>query len=404
MKPIILAKPAKVKVEKGIILPPAPVPAEEMEIDITNPFDIPNPFDTSPKRKRINSVPNSPKVDDVELNFETSRKKSKTNLAEPRILSRNSSIASATSQSSQSSIDQARADEMEIALEASEVEVEEEDIATPLLGDLLSTAEINSSPSADSPPRPIPPKLKQMTLDTTGTSWAKKLEVTSIKRVPSKRVEEEEEVEEEVEIQEDAAPRSASDTEAEEADDEIEVVEIETTEEMEDDGSSYSDDRLEHLQSLDSATSPISRSDRDEVGRTETPLGDITVPIDTESITSYWKELSHSPIHSVSSRRGENPLEAAAVDKIEGSGDVLSRIVKKEDFRKMEILGQFNLGFIIARRKVEVEIAMGEIEIQDDLFIVDQHASDEIYNFEQLQAKTVIQSQRLISYVTFFLL
>ena len=44
---------------------------------------------------------------------------------------------------------------------------------------------------------------------------------------------------------------------------------------------------------------------------------------------------------------------------------------------------QFNLGFIITKFK-------------DDLFIVDQHATDEKYNFEMLQRDTVIQSQRLI--------
>ncbi len=44
---------------------------------------------------------------------------------------------------------------------------------------------------------------------------------------------------------------------------------------------------------------------------------------------------------------------------------------------------QFNLGFIIAK-------------LERDLFIIDQHATDEKYNFEQLQQHTVIQSQKLI--------
>jgi len=54
-------------------------------------------------------------------------------------------------------------------------------------------------------------------------------------------------------------------------------------------------------------------------------------------------------------------------------------------FSKMEILGQFNLGFIIAK-------------LERDLFIVDQHATDEKYNFETLQRDHVIQSQKLIWY------
>ncbi|EDW34965.1 GL20045 [Drosophila persimilis] len=48
----------------------------------------------------------------------------------------------------------------------------------------------------------------------------------------------------------------------------------------------------------------------------------------------------------------------------------------------MDIIGQFNLGFII-------------VKLQDDLFIVDQHASDEKYNFETLQRSTQLEYQRL---------
>ncbi|XP_786592.4 mismatch repair endonuclease PMS2 [Strongylocentrotus purpuratus] len=61
----------------------------------------------------------------------------------------------------------------------------------------------------------------------------------------------------------------------------------------------------------------------------------------------------------------------------------LSREISKDMFSKMEILGQFNLGFIIAK-------------LGQDLFIIDQHATDEKYNFETLQKHTVLQGQRLI--------
>ena len=46
-------------------------------------------------------------------------------------------------------------------------------------------------------------------------------------------------------------------------------------------------------------------------------------------------------------------------------------------------IGQFNLGFIVAR-------------LHGDLFIVDQHASDERRNFERLQATTQLTRQRLV--------
>lgn len=58
-------------------------------------------------------------------------------------------------------------------------------------------------------------------------------------------------------------------------------------------------------------------------------------------------------------------------------------VYSKEMFAKMEIIGQFNLGFIIAK-------------LNSDLFIIDQHATDEKYNFEMLQQHTVLQGQKLI--------
>ena len=67
--------------------------------------------------------------------------------------------------------------------------------------------------------------------------------------------------------------------------------------------------------------------------------------------------------------------------------DRLSLTVSKKDFAQMRIVGQFNLGFIIAVRPAKD----GE-----ELFIIDQHASDEKFNFERLQSETVVQNQRLV--------
>lgn len=61
----------------------------------------------------------------------------------------------------------------------------------------------------------------------------------------------------------------------------------------------------------------------------------------------------------------------------------LSTEISKNDFCKMEIIGQFNLGFIVVR-------------LDNDLFIVDQHATDEKYNFETLQKMTILQHQKLV--------
>lgn len=61
----------------------------------------------------------------------------------------------------------------------------------------------------------------------------------------------------------------------------------------------------------------------------------------------------------------------------------LERTFHKKDFKKMRVAGQFNLGFIICR-------------LGHDLFIVDQHAADEIYNFEKLQQTTTLNRQPLV--------
>lgn len=81
-------------------------------------------------------------------------------------------------------------------------------------------------------------------------------------------------------------------------------------------------------------------------------------------------------------------LKNNALEDLDKGAEYLSLSVKKRDFQDMSIVGQFNLGFIIVTRKVEDKY---------DLFIVDQHASDEKYNFETLQQTTKFKSQRLIS-------
>ncbi|KAI5293281.1 hypothetical protein KEM52_005688 [Ascosphaera acerosa] len=71
-----------------------------------------------------------------------------------------------------------------------------------------------------------------------------------------------------------------------------------------------------------------------------------------------------------------------------------SLTVTKEDFSRMKVVGQFNLGFILAVRPGR-RLSDGTAG-KDELFIIDQHASDEKYNFERLQAETVVQTQRLV--------
>ncbi|KAG6366840.1 hypothetical protein INS49_001021 [Diaporthe citri] len=84
--------------------------------------------------------------------------------------------------------------------------------------------------------------------------------------------------------------------------------------------------------------------------------------------------------------------------------DKLSLTIHKGDFSKMKIVGQFNLGFILAVRPgtsaapstATAAARADNTRDDDELFIIDQHASDEKFNFERLQATTTVQSQRLV--------
>ncbi|KAE9363727.1 DNA mismatch repair protein MutL [Stipitochalara longipes BDJ] len=95
-----------------------------------------------------------------------------------------------------------------------------------------------------------------------------------------------------------------------------------------------------------------------------------------------------SAYQTASSQKPED--EALDSDQAE---EKLSLTISKADFAKMRIIGQFNLGFILASRASESDD--GPVAA-DDLFIIDQHASDEKYNFERLYATTIVQSQPLV--------
>lgn len=56
----------------------------------------------------------------------------------------------------------------------------------------------------------------------------------------------------------------------------------------------------------------------------------------------------------------------------------------KQDFTSMKVVGQFNSGFIIVTHN-------------NRLFIVDQHALDEIYNYERLMKTLVLRAQPLVA-------
>lgn len=97
---------------------------------------------------------------------------------------------------------------------------------------------------------------------------------------------------------------------------------------------------------------------------------------------------------TVSASRPEHQYEDSAIVKDEldstQAENKLSLTVTKADFERMHIIGQFNLGFIIAVRPASND------QDQDELFIIDQHAADEKYNYERFSRTITLQSQRLV--------
>jgi DNA mismatch repair protein PMS2 len=106
------------------------------------------------------------------------------------------------------------------------------------------------------------------------------------------------------------------------------------------------------------------------------------------TIQSQFTDAIHS-FTSVQEEIASNAHIRNEIDSTEAEKK-LSLTVSKQDFGNMKVVGQFNLGFILAIRPATEE------QQEDDLFIIDQHAADEKFNFERLQRTVSLQSQRLV--------
>ncbi|XP_036990740.2 mismatch repair endonuclease PMS2 isoform X1 [Artibeus jamaicensis] len=109
------------------------------------------------------------------------------------------------------------------------------------------------------------------------------------------------------------------------------------------------------------------------------------VPLDF-SMNSLAKRIKQ--LHHQEQQRGREQSYRKFRAKIcpgenQAAEEELRKEISKTMFGEMEVIGQFNLGFIITK-------------LGADIFIVDQHATDEKYNFEMLQQHTVLQGQRLL--------
>ncbi|KAH3688438.1 hypothetical protein WICPIJ_000577 [Wickerhamomyces pijperi] len=127
----------------------------------------------------------------------------------------------------------------------------------------------------------------------------------------------------------------------------------------------------------------ISVTQAPKPARTEHTLNLQTMSTLPDRLLAYDDILEHS----IKPSQGSSQKQKVEIDDIANqqiSEQLLTLTVSKKDFLDMKIIGQFNLGFILVMRD------------NKDLFIIDQHASDEKYNFEDLNKTTTFQSQYLI--------
>jgi len=110
---------------------------------------------------------------------------------------------------------------------------------------------------------------------------------------------------------------------------------------------------------------------------------------ETSQVTS---EVSFPRAFSLTALRSEGAsLEEVAKFASDESGAHGLRFDKR-CFSKMRVIGQFNLGFIIGA--LPVDSSRGG---KQQLFIIDQHASDEKFRFEALNRESRIERQPLVS-------
>lgn len=135
---------------------------------------------------------------------------------------------------------------------------------------------------------------------------------------------------------------------------------------------------------------------RDEI-TTTAAQGELTLRFDLPRLRNRYssriRRTSSTPRNAFTAIESGGIASAAGIGNKDAATaeEALSRVISKTDFSSMEVLGQFNKGFIIAR------LGSG---MSDDLFIIDQHASDEKFNFETLQRTTAIKAQSLIKRIS----
>ncbi|CEP62114.1 ATP-binding mismatch repair protein LALA0_S04e08152g [Lachancea lanzarotensis] len=150
--------------------------------------------------------------------------------------------------------------------------------------------------------------------------------------------------------------------------------------------------KSEDLQQIDapkiSTPNHNSSSPRGYVHTADTEILSVVCSVHASKIVNEFVEQSHI-LHQPKAERHQNSIQRnEQIENFAEGEKYLTLSVAKKDFKNMNIVGQFNLGFILVTRRIGQKF---------DLFIIDQHASDEKFNFEMLQQTTVLKSQRLIA-------
>ncbi|CAF0745405.1 unnamed protein product [Didymodactylos carnosus] len=136
------------------------------------------------------------------------------------------------------------------------------------------------------------------------------------------------------------------------------------------------------LDSTITTTPKITTDDQTEPTVRSYKTVEMTVKFDFEKLKRRWEMKQNKKNNA---QPAPSNFEAKiSVEDNQAAEIELQRQIDKTDFKIMNIIGQFNLGFIITCLD------------RKNLFIIDQHAADEIYNFHMLQETTQFEYQKLL--------